>query len=251
MLASIVLSVLLHLPGQMERVDPHLIPGKIDVAYQEGVTSEQREAFEKSVGLPEPTGIPCVLCTYKVVEGHEKFWELVLKDSANVHIVASVEQARRPKSRAELLAEQASGPHREAQVALRFRSPFARFSVSLGEMLDAKINQYFLDKYAPIATVNVIKRGDHFIELSIDKMKGRVISEPHFWERLDIYVVFFYTKNEAKLYVDYDGYFATGIGSRPPPDESYSNMSERYGRELSRYADMTTTALVSYLKKGQ
>jgi hypothetical protein len=55
MLASIVLSVLLHLPGQIEPGEPHLIPGKIEVTYHRGVTSEERRAFEKSVGLPEPT----------------------------------------------------------------------------------------------------------------------------------------------------------------------------------------------------
>ena len=251
MLATIVLSLLLHVPGQEERVDRLVIPGKIDVTYDGAVTSEQRSAFEKSVGLPEPTEIPCVTCTYKVHEGHETFWELVLEDSANVHIVESVKRPRRPLSRAEFLALSQAGPHREAQVVWRLRSPFARLSVALAEMLDAKIDQYFRDSYAGIVTVNVIKRGDHFIELSIDKMKGQVIREPHFWERLEIYVVFFYTQNRAKLYVDYDGYFATGIGSKSPPDESYSNMSEHYDRELSRYADMTTTALVSYLKKGE
>jgi hypothetical protein len=245
MLASIVLSVLLHLPGQREPVDAHLIPGEIEVTYDDGVTSEQRRAFEKSLGLPEPTpGIPCVACIYKVPEGHEKFWEMVLKDRANHDIVWRVEQPRR-----RLPADDAAGPH--TQVAWRLTNPSNTSSVPLAEMLDAKINQYFHDHYAGIATVNVIKRGDHFIELFIDKMKGQVIKEPHFWERLDIYVVFLYTRKEARLYVDYDGYFATGIGSKPPPDKSYSDMSEGYSWDLSRYADLTTTDLKAYLEKGQ
>jgi hypothetical protein len=63
--------------------------------------------------------------------------------------------------------------------------------------------------------------------------------------------VFFQKGDGARLHVVYDGYFATGIGSKPPPDASYSNISERYDRELSRYADITTTALKSYLEKSQ
>lgn len=225
---AILLSVLLRLPGQRE-------PGEIWVTYRDGVTSNQRSMFEWRVGLPEPMGrTPCVKCTYKVPEGHEQFWIAVLQDFANSSIVESVSDR-----------DAAAATHN--QVAW----PLNSVLVSSTEMLDAKINQYFRDKYARIATVNVIKGGDHSIELSIDKMKGQVIKERHFWERLDIYVVFFYTGNEARLYVDYDGYFATGIGSRPPPDESYSSMSKRYDGELSRYADMTTTALMSYLKKGR
>ncbi|SRR6266436_6097971 len=245
MLASIVLSVLLHLPGQMERVDPHLIPGEISVTYREYVTPDQRKAFEQSVGLPEPISeARCVVCTYKVLEGHEQFWETVVKEIGGIRILWRVEQPRR-----RIPSDEAAGPHGE--VTWRLRKPFKGFSASFAEMIDAKINQYFQDNYTGIATVNVIKRGDHFIELSIDKMKGQVIKEPHFWERLDIYVVFFQTQKEARLYVDDDGYFATGIGSRPPPDESYSNMGRSYDWELRRYADAMTTALASYLKKDQ
>jgi len=280
MLANIVLAVLLHLSGQKEPVDPSLIPGMISVMYRDGVTSEQRRAFEKSVGLPEPTpeildeelrpfeksvGLPestpkslkgVILYNYKVTEGHEKFWEVVLKDFAIVRMVGQASDWRHDW--ADLHRHTSAAAKTQTRLELHFMkspsspsSPLATASVSFTQMLDAKIDQYFRDNYASIATVNVIKRGDNFIELSIDKMKGKVINEPQFWERLDIYLVFFQEGNGAMLHVVYDGYFATGIGSKPPPDESYSNMSKQYDRELSLYADITTTALKSYLEKNQ
>jgi hypothetical protein len=227
------------------------IPDVIQVSYRGGTTDKQRRDFEQRVGLDS-------LCSgassgyrighivgeqyrYQVPAGHVGFW---LKIFSMTPIVESSSEFKETASL-----------KRETSVILDAPDPEPlppwRIVESAGsvEQVRTKVTQFLRGLYQAGPGFHQLDCRSDCVHVTADQLKGVVIPSSGLWESVDIYVVI--TKGESRVNVlmIVDGYYATGVGSRPPSLSSYGSMELQYPREISQYADQLLGQLTMALQK--
>ena len=79
--------------------------------------------------------------------------------------------------------------------------------------------------------------GDFFVAFVVEAMRGEVIADQNYWERLrgDLYLL---PGSALQLRLHLDGRFAAGgIGGRPPDDSGFADMEPRFAEQLTTYAN--------------
>ena len=107
--------------------------------------------------------------------------------------------------------------------------------------LDEALVQFYRARFSQRAKVTILKRGDRFLKLQVDGLRGEVLPALKVWERIEVYFVFFKDNDRTALHSAFDGYYAPGVGSRPPKE--FLDMSSTYHKELSDFASRMTEEL--------
>jgi hypothetical protein len=93
---------------------------------------------------------------------------------------------------------------------------------------------------------------DEFLGVSVSGLKGQIIDSKVYWEKLLLSIELKPGQNEVKLQCNFDGLYASGIGSNQPADDSYYLISDKnFGSHLNAYADKVLSSLQQYLQKEQ
>jgi hypothetical protein len=91
-----------------------------------------------------------------------------------------------------------------------------------------------LHRHYQSARYQLVSDNGSLREVTVDRMKNQVLTNR--WERLQLsFVAAPITKDNTQVVLIVDGQYAPGIGSAPPPVESYRDMEPQYTRELTTY----------------
>jgi hypothetical protein len=91
-------------------------------------------------------------------------------------------------------------------------------------------------KYPRPSVVRVIERHQNLVKVEISGLRGSVLSEHNYWERLEIHLVLL-KPGEAEAMVE--GSYATGIGDVPPATSAYESMEKEYYSDLLKFTKIT------------
>lgn len=90
-----------------------------------------------------------------------------------------------------------------------------------------------------------------YLEVTVSRMKGQVMSSPEYWEKLSLSIEVKPSENGWQLVCFFNGQYASGMGTRPPADGSYYLMEKDYRPQLDKYADKVLSSLQQHLEKDQ
>jgi hypothetical protein len=123
----------------------------------------------------------------------------------------------------------------------------------------AKAIQQFLDQYyaaanktgrAGVNSVHWKLPEAHYLEMSVSGLRHHAIRSHDYWEKLKISVVIVPEGRNQDLMCYFDGWYATGLGARPPAEDSYHAMDDKsFGGELESYAEDLLRDMKRYLEQ--
>jgi hypothetical protein len=111
-----------------------------------------------------------------------------------------------------------------------------------GEKIVAFLHQRFSQK-----RTKVLASRDNYVRATVRGLRSEVISAPRVWERLELSIRLIRSEGATTIIVFADGQYASGTGTRPPPDEAFTDMEPRFTRSLTEYVGALLVDLRSFL----
>jgi hypothetical protein len=90
-------------------------------------------------------------------------------------------------------------------------------------------------------TVTVTSIGENWIGLTVRHVRGEVIGDKKYWERLQIMVALEPTRTMLRIRLILDGRYGSGLA--PPSDQGYIDMEPIYTSYLDEYGKSLVLAL--------
>jgi len=131
----------------------------------------------------------------------------------------------------------------EPPAPVQLASPAANLSTQGHPPLE-RIVQQITAQLPASAQINVLQKHESLLKFEIRNIRGVILSNKNFWERLEVYLVRTpdLAANRSEITAIVDGYFASGIGDIPPTISSYESMEKSY------YADLVTFVQIFFNK---
>ncbi len=96
--------------------------------------------------------------------------------------------------------------------------------------------------------LTILKRDEMHVLLRVDRLRSEVISHERYWEYLKVNLILVDDQPKLRMYLMSDGYYAPGVGSNVPPDDSFSDMEHSYYKNLSEYTEALATRIENRLR---
>lgn len=215
------------------------VPGELIVRFEPTVTAEQLEQLQQQYGLewrrlyaqaPYHWGIA------RVGEGQERFWMALL---ARLPFVRQVEPNAVRSIGASLALSGWSAP-----------APAASGNApAVTADLAHRLRAFVRDRFTA-AEARLIPLGSNLQRVEISGIKGEVIRQQSFWEKIVMHLVL-EPVQPPRLHVMLEGWFAPGIGSRPPEQDAYRSMQPQYTESLREYLASTQAGIYEFLESEQ
>jgi hypothetical protein len=104
------------------------------------------------------------------------------------------------------------------------------------------IKQYLTSRYASAGgAVTVTALGDNWLALTVGHLRGEVIADKKYWERLQVFVAREPTKEMLTLRLILDARYGSGLA--PPSDLGYIDMEPVYTSYLNEYGKSLVLAI--------
>lgn len=110
----------------------------------------------------------------------------------------------------------------------------------------AQVTEFFDKHFGPKKTsIAKVAIEDHYVEVILSDLRGEVIEEKNYWERLQSSILVADRGEFIELRLLLDGWFAAGLN--PPPITAFSDMEPVHSKSLQVYAGQLLSSLKQFL----
>jgi hypothetical protein len=246
------------------------------ISYRPSITDDQRQHFERSLGLAIQLSPP-QQCAYSSVDDLGKISGTINKEcyeysvpfnsvAAWGEILQGIDLIERFGFRQISISYGVPQPtlFRWATDSVHLSVHFDVVSAPSPQTSQAKGNlrapatltaiqkaviDFLRGRYGVKASLSILRTEDNSLWVSIGKLKSEVLEHLQYWEELEFYLVFIPTTSELRLHLLLDGRYSPGIGSAEPPLGSFLEMQRVYPDQFSHYANALIEELKLYLEQ--
>lgn len=212
-------------------------PGELMVRFTPQVTATEVEKLNADYGFewerlyvrpPYQWGV------LKVPQRQERFWMALLESQP---FVSSVEPRKTRTLGASMTLWLPPVPTASAKVASG--------SQSFAQRLRGFVRGQFGDTQH-----RLVPLGSNLLQVEIAEVKGEVIRQNEFWEKIVMHLVF-EPVEPPRMHLLVEGWYAPGLGGRAPEQNAYRSMQPKYTESLREYVALTQTRINQYLESEQ
>lgn len=227
-------------PGIEMKAEPIMYPGKLAIRFRPDVEASKVKEILGSYALEEGLWSYGSFYIVEVGQRHEEQWKQILSQQKSIDLVC-----RYPIKTASIDADSI---YIEAhRINSMNPSPYALSELAhtntiSGSVKDAALS-FLREKYNGKGSVEIEKESDLRIKINIEGLRSEVLKNHKYWEKLTLNIIFANENDGIRILLIADGYYASGLGKRAPPDDAFNVMDRKYYSDLLRYAN---TLLITF-----